>query len=382
MKSRIKIMTLMLAFIFITSSLCGCTASPATETAAAAPTNAPTEVAAPTETTVPTVAITETPATHTVTDMAGRTVTLPTDVKCVGTFGSIRVLHTFVETMGQGSKICNEGSAGFTKSKSWAIYQYLFAPQLKDSPIFQNADGEIMMENVLAANPDVSLTMTKELTDQLASQGLNVIYLSWRKLEDVKPAVTLLGEVLNTPDVAKDYLAYFDEKIAWAAELTKDIKEEDKKTVLYGSISSFSQPHIIAEWYIPTAGGISVTGAVDRGEKESITYTMEDVLKWNPDVMIVGSNAEKEKVLADPILANADVTAVKEKQIFVMPTVGHAWGNRTTEQPLTVMFIMNKLYPDIMTDEMLAKEIFYFYSHFFKVDFTDQQIEDIIYYKL
>ncbi|NMC79799.1 MAG: ABC transporter substrate-binding protein, partial [Chloroflexi bacterium] len=115
-------------------------------------------------------------------------------------------------------------------------------------------------------------------------------------------------------------------------------------------------------------------------DQESLVYTLEDLLKWNPDVMIVSSAAEKEKVLADTRLA--DVKAVKNDQIFIIPRIAHVWGNRTTEQPLTIFWTMNKLYPEIMTDEALSKEIFYFYSHFFKVDLTDEQIQEIINYNL
>lgn len=379
MKSGSKVFALLLASIFIASSLSGCTTSPATEAVVVLPTDEPAQVIAPTETIAPAVAATDPPATRTVTDMTGRTVTLPAEIKSVATFGAIGVLNTFVETMGQGSKICNEGSASFTKSASWEKYQYVFAPQLKTSPVFQDANGEIIMETVLATKSDVSLTMTKELTDQLEAQGLNVIQLSWKDQNDIKPAITLLGEVFNAQDVAADYLAYFDEKVALAEDLTENIKAEDKKTVLYGSISSFTQPHLIAEWWIPAAGGISVTKDAPR-EKESLVYTLEDLLKWNPDTMIVSSSSEKEKVLADTRLA--DVKAVKNGQIFIIPRVAHVWGNRTTEQPLTIFWTLNKLYPEIMTDEALSKEIFYFYSHFFKVDLTDEQIKEIVNFNL
>ena len=48
----------------------------------------------------------ETPdTTKTVTDMAGREVTIDGDIETIGTFGSIGVLNAFVELMGDGDKI-------------------------------------------------------------------------------------------------------------------------------------------------------------------------------------------------------------------------------------------------------------------------------------
>lgn len=129
----------------------------------------------------------------------------------------------------------------------------------------------------------------------------------------------VLGEVLNKQDVAKDYLAYFDKTVAKAQDLTKNLKEADKKKVAYGNVITYSQPHIIAEWWIKTAGGISVT---DNGRTtETLTYTMEDLLKWNPDVMLLSDAALKKDVLADKRYAN--VAAVKNTQIYTVPGVSH-----------------------------------------------------------
>ncbi|MEG1247025.1 MAG: hypothetical protein RSD15_11550, partial [Gordonibacter sp.] len=71
------------------------------------------------------------PQTRTVTDMAGRSVELPIDVKSVATFGSVGVLNAFVECMGKGDLIANEMPANSTKSDKWAM-QYQFAPQIKN----------------------------------------------------------------------------------------------------------------------------------------------------------------------------------------------------------------------------------------------------------
>ena len=56
------------------------------------------------------------PETVTVTDIAGRTVTLPSPVGSIATFGPIGVINAFVELMGCGSLICNDMTANFTNS--------------------------------------------------------------------------------------------------------------------------------------------------------------------------------------------------------------------------------------------------------------------------
>ena len=72
------------------------------------------------------------------------------------------------------------------------------------------------------------------------------------------------------------------------------------------------------------------------------------------------------------------ITAIKNDNVHVIPTVGHVWGNRTVEQPLTVMWTMHHLYPELMSRENLEKEIKYFYKEFFRYEISNEQVKEII----
>ncbi|HAQ39804.1 MAG TPA: ABC transporter substrate-binding protein [Clostridiales bacterium] len=312
------------------------------------------------------------PTERVVTDMAGRTVAIPDEINSIATFGANGVLNAFVELMGEGSKICHDMSPSFTKTDKWK-YQYVFAPQMKGAPVFEDANREVIIETVLQNKPDVCFTMTKDTAEYLEQNGLTVVFLSWSDLDDVKKAVNLMGEVLNKKDIAADYIEYFDKMVAQAEKLTENIGDKQKK-VLYGNVIELSQPHRIAEWWITRAGGKSVT---DNGRtEETFKYTLEDLLQWNPDVMVVTAKKQIKEIKEDSRLS--EINAVKNNEIYYIPTVAHVWGNRTVEQPLTIYWTMNKLYPEIVTDEMLAKEIKYFYSHFFLYELSDDQVEEIM----
>lgn len=359
--------------VAVLAAACGEEEPVATTAQPAATTAAPPTTAQPATTQAP--ATTAATATQlAVTDMAGRTVQIPTEIKTIASFGAIGVLNAMVETMGAGDMILNEMSANFTKTDQWK-YQYVFAPQIKNGPLFENPNREVQIEEVLKAAPDISFCMTKETATLLESKGLPVVYVEWKDLDDIPTCINLLGEVLGKPDVASAYLKWFDEKVAEAEVLVAKIPEAERKTVLYGNISSYTQPHIIAEWWIPQAGGVSATK--DRpSDAESYEYTAEDILAWNPDVMITTNDKMAEEIKADARLAK--VTAVADNAIYKIPTVAHIWGNRTPEQPLTIMWLMNKLYPELMPTETLAEEISGFYSQFFKTNLTPDQIAEII----
>ena len=358
MKKAKKILSILLSVVICASMLVGCNSSKPSSNSSSASSSQATD------------------GKITVTDMAGRTVEVPAEINSIGTFGAVGVINTFVELMGCGDKICNEMPANFTKNDKWKM-QYEFAPQIKDAPLFEDPNGEIIMETVLETKPDLCITMMKDKVEILEKKGLTVIYLEWNETEDVKTAVKLMGDVLNKKDVAEEYIKYFDETIKKAEDLAANIKDDDKKTVLYGSVSQLTQPHVIAEWWIKEAGGISVTDD-GRTEDSKYTYTLEDLLKWNPDVMIVSDKSEIEEIKKDSRLA--EITAVKDSAIYPIPTVGHNWGNRTVEQPLTILWAMNKIYPDVVTEKDLADEIKNFYQKFFNYSLSDEQVDEIINY--
>jgi len=305
--------------------------------------------------------------------MAGRVVTLPMEINRIGTLGSIGVINTFVELMGEGSKIFNEMPGRFKSSGSWDMH-YEFAPQILNAPLYEDANGEILIETILQTKPDVCITMTKSTAEFLGQYGVACIYLEWRDLSDIPIAVNLMGEVLNRQDMAEKYLAYFDEKLALAQSLTATLSGTDRLKVLYGNPITFSQPHIIAEWWITQAGGISVTN--NGRTTESFTYTFEDILLWNPDVMIVSDAQQIADMKADSRYSG--INALKNDAIYVIPTIAHVWGNRTVEQPLTIMWTLHHLYPELVPYATLAQEIKFFYKTFFLYDMSDAQVAKII----
>lgn len=308
----------------------------------------------------------------TVTDMKGREVEIPAEITSIATFGACGVLNTFLETMGSGDLIVNDMAPNFTKSKKWAM-QYEFAPQISGAPVLQNSDGEILIEDTIALDPDLCFTMGGAMVDTLEGAGMNVVYFNWDTGDELKAAITLLGQILQKEELAAQYCDYFDETVAKAEALVADLDESEKKTVVYGDVTSFSNPHMISEWWITEGGGISVTEEMHT--EQSLTYTLEDLLLWNPDVMFVTSN-QAEELQADSQLA--EITAVKDGAIYTIPCVGHVWGNRSTEQPLVILWTIYHLYPDLYSYDDFAEDISYFYHTFFNYDLSDEQIEKII----
>lgn len=308
-----------------------------------------------------------------VVDSGGTEVVCPKEITSVMTFGSIGVINTLIETLGCGHLIANEMSPRF-QGNQW---QYRFAPQMKECPQFENQSGEIDMESLVAANPDLCVVMQPATAQTLRDNGLNVLLLGFgdgRGPESIENALTILGQALDAVDKAEEYNAYLDEMVAKIADVTAAIPEDEKLHVLYGNVPSFTNPHILSEWFIPAAGGISCTA--DIHTDASCTYTAEDVLAWNPDAIIMISDTSEE-LKADEQLNS--INAIANDMMFTCPTVGH-FITGSSEIPIGILWVANKLYPDIYPEEDLAEDIRHFYSTFLNYEMTNEEVDSIVHY--
>jgi iron complex transport system substrate-binding protein len=308
---------------------------------------------------------------RTVTDMAGRRVALPVRMERVVTLGSLPVLNSFLFTMGEGRRIVN-GLADFAKPH-WK-YQTVFAPQIAGQPSMQLPNREPNLETLLQGKPDLVLTMQRDSLERLSALGIPVVYLAWREPEDVKACMSLLGDVLGKPAVAQNYVRWFDGTLARVQEGLRGLTKEQRPRVLFLQPETMTQPRLIAEWWIPAGGGVSLS---DDGRKaESRSFTKEQVLLWDPDVLILSSPEALERVRKDRSFGA--LKAVKNAQLHLVPVGAHTWSNRTAEQPLTVLWAAKTFHPKRFASIDLPKETRQFYRDYFGHNLIESQLAEIL----
>lgn len=304
-------------------------------------------------------------------DMAGDAVTVPERVERVATVGAVPVINSLVFAIGERTRIVN-GLPEFARRSRWG-YQSVFAPHTAELPSMQNADRTPRLEALLQAAPDVVLTMDRASAGSLRRAGLPALFLAWRRPEDVKKVVQLLGELFGRPQAAQHYVARFDEILARVDERLRSAAPA-RPRVLYFSPGTLTQPHLVAEWWIRAAGGASVTD--DGRQIESRSFTLEQLLAWDPQVLIVSSREDADRVMRDRRFAGLD--AVRTGRVLVAPCGAHTWGNRTSEQPLTVLWAARQFHPALFADIDVNAETQRFYRDLFGVDLSAAQVDEIL----
>lgn len=303
-------------------------------------------------------------------DMAGDTVTVPARVARVATLGAGPVLNSLVFAVGEGRRIVN-GLPEFARKPRWG-YQTVFAPHTAHLPSMQNADRTPNLEALLGAAPDTVLTMDRASADALRRAGIPALYMAWRRPEDVKAAVRLLGQLFDRQQAAERYAKRFDRMIAGVEARLRDVRARPR--VLYFSPRTLTQPHLVAEWWIRAAGGESVTD--DGRSIEARSFTLEQLLAWDPDILIVSSREEAQILGREARFSG--LKAVRAGRILVAPCGAHTWGNRTAEQPLTVLWAAKHFHPEAFGDVDLVGETQAFYRDLFGTELSAAQVREIL----
>jgi iron complex transport system substrate-binding protein len=103
---------------------------------------------------------------------------------------------------------------------------------------------------------------------------------------------------------------------------------------------------------------------------------MEDVAKWNPDVIVVRDAAQKPKIMDDPQWK--DINAVKNGKVYVSPKDVYAWCVRSACASLMPVWSAKTLHPELFADIDMNQVVRDFCKKFYDYEPTDAEIGDIL----
>lgn len=117
------------------------------------------------------------------------------------------------------------------------------------------------------------------------------------------------------------------------------------------------------------AGAINVAAKEIHGYKP---YTLEKLLVWNPDVIIV---QDRYKRVYDEFLSDkkyASLKAIKAKNLLLAPYWTKPFGNPSTDSiALGELWLASKFYPQKISEELVKSRVRSFYQRFYGVDFDE-----------
>jgi iron complex transport system substrate-binding protein len=318
-------------------------------------------------------------AERVVTDSAGRTVSIPDRVERVFAAGPPAAIVLFT--------LAPEKLLGWTRKPS--PEEVAFLPQeYRDLPGLGRLTGRgntVNLEAVVAANPDLVVDLGSvgptyaSLADRVQEQtGIPAILLGGR-LDELPSAYRALGPILGVPErgerLARDIEAILNDVHRRIAPIPPKERPrvyyargpEGLDTALTGSINVEALDFVGAE---------NVAGeAIGRGGLA--TVSLEQVLAWDPEVIVTVEPGFAKAVFADPRWQN--VTAVRDRRVYLAPQYPFPWFDfpPSVNRVLGVRWLASVLYPEHFPEPLgpIARR---FYALFYHRDLTDAELARLL----
>ena len=385
-KEMRKVTSLAIALLLSAAVLAGCGsgAQPAPKTSAADASAATT--AAETTAAVTTEAVAETaeqPAAggREITDMAGRIVEVPDQIDQVFSTGPVAAIYLY--TMGPNRMLGWNYDLNDLEKK-------IILPEYHSLPSFGMGDS-VNYEAVIAAGPQIALDVSsgndgaKAEADKLSdSLGIPVVIVS-NKLEDTAEVYRFLGELFGDPKRGEELAAYvtatFDD-VAGA-----DIPEAEKATIYYGNgeTSLETAPKGSAHAQIIDFINTGNVAAVETESGSRVQISLEQLLAWDPDFIIVNGEAKQDlsgHAAAQAILEDPDFShlkAVKNGNVYGAPNTPFSWVDRPPgpNRIIGIRWLSGLIYPDVFEYDM-DEEVREFYQLFYHLELTDEQLSELM----
>ncbi len=380
MRRNKKGLALLLALLLpLAMLLSGCAQSAGPAASAEA---VPTQEAAGAETAQDAVAPPEeaAPQEREITDMAGRTMTVPLEIESVFSTGPAAAIYLYTLVP---DKLLGWNYALNDIEKSIILEQY------HDLPNFGQGDA-VNYEAVIAAGPTIALNVTSindgsiDASDALAEQlGVPVVMVS-SDLLDAPAVYRFMGKLFGVEEQAEALAAYAEETFNAISSL--DIPHEEKVRIYYGNGEDSLETAPAGSSHgqlIDLVNAVNVAD-LELGDGSRVQISAEQLLAWDPDVIIVNGepkadmtgSAAAEAILADPLFAT--LKAVQNGAVYGTPNAPFSWVDRPPgpNRIVGMRWLSGLIYPEYL-DYDVDEAVREFFQLFYHVELTDEQLTQL-----
>lgn len=380
MRRNKKGLALLLALLLpLAMLLSGCAQSAGPAASAEA---VPTQEAAGAETAQDAVAPPEeaAPQEREITDMAGRTMTVPLEIESVFSTGPAAAIYLYTLVP---DKLLGWNYAFNDIEKSIILEQY------HDLPNFGQGDA-VNYEAVIAAGPTIALNVTSindgsiDASDALAEQlGVPVVMVS-SDLLDAPAVYRFMGKLFGVEEQAEALAAYAEETFNAISSL--DIPNEEKVRIYYGNGEDSLETAPAGSSHgqlIDLVNAVNVAD-LELGDGSRVQISAEQLLAWDPDVIIVNGepkadmtgSAAAEAILADPLFAT--LKAVQNGAVYGTPNAPFSWVDRPPgpNRIVGMRWLSGLIYPEYL-DYDVDEAVREFFQLFYHVELTDEQLTQL-----
>jgi iron complex transport system substrate-binding protein len=311
-----------------------------------------------------------------VVDMAGRKMTVPADIRRVytGRPGSVVMYAVAPDLMVSRSLWNNQGSERFLSES------YLKLPFAEGSA-----------EEIVRLHPDVIISWfdlsPKSIDDaeRLSAKTGIPVFMVDMDMTQYPKSFAALGSLLGRKDQTNRMTAFVEKYLVPVLERAAQIAEKRRVRVYYAEGNRGLNTDPSGSFHsevLNRVGGVNVAKVNALAGKGMSAVSMEQILQWNPEVIIVwtgmGPSVTTSRAIAgDPLWAR--VPAVKSGHIYQIPCQPFGWFDRPpgTNRIMGAIWLSRLLYPDLYPADLEQASREYF-SIFYHYDLTDAELRAVL----
>lgn len=315
--------------------------------------------------------------TQKVTDYMGRIVDVPLQTDRIGCLYAIS--GHVVTMLGKGEHI-----VAVVEGLKRDVILREINPQIAQAGTPKSGEA-VNIEELARLNPDVVFVQSTTARnaaemEKFAKFHIPVLTMDYRNMAEQQTAVRMIGQAIGARDRAEEYIKYYQACVDRVTQKIKGIPME-KRIRVYHSVNEATRTDardtLPADW-LQAAGALNVSvGQNLRVDEDKYFAGIEQILQWDPDVILVNEEGVDKYILSNEHWAN--LKAVKDKKVYKMPNGISRWGHPgSLETPLAVLWTAKTLYPELFQDLDMVKETKFFYEKFFNFSITDETAKQIL----
>ena len=306
------------------------------------------------------------------TDSCGRTVEVPAQITKVAVSGTMAQMLVFAlapDTLAGVAGKWDESAKDYLDAKYYAL------PVLGH---LYGGKGELNLETLLASNAQVVIDVGEAKDgladdfDRLSAQaGIPFVHIAMTT-DTMGNAFRALGALLGMEDAAEELAVYCERVYARAEEIAAGA---EKVRLLYclgtNALSVIAKDSYQSELIDLLADNCAVIDAAS-GKGTGSEVDMEQLLLWDPDVILFAPDSIYDTVADDPVWQQ--LTAIREGRYYEVPFGPYNFmGFPPSVQRLAGMLWLPKLLYGDAAPYDLQSELTEFYERFYHCPLTDAQ---------
>ena len=333
--------------------------------------------------------------THTVTDHAGNVVEVPNKVTRV-VIDQIPILSTYTSYFGGEAPYIVGFCGSFKDIISKTVLKDI-APELMESADTVYAQSDLNIEEIIKLKPDVILynAGNKEHAEILKESGIPAVGFATIGAETEADPITryqewlkLLGDIFGEQGKTDEFIAAGNEIVADVEARIAEIPEDKRPSAMIlwkyaNGVPQVSGQGTFGTYWLKRLG---VTDVVASEAKGFTQVNMEQVYKWDPDILFLDGpgllSLKTEDVLQNKVEGTdfSTLSAVKNKRVYDTTLGMWNWFTPNPDAPLVYAWMACNTYPDEFADYPLEDTIRNYYKQWYGYEVSDDDMKEMLQY--